>query len=72
MEQNSLMLAAGPKRNFNSVNLHKLKTYVFDAFPERSLLRELVLAELDELDAREFIGKVGTWLRVFDKNTHEK
>ena len=48
-----------PKR---TVDISPLKNYVYN-FPKNSMLRMLVVSEADELEADEYMIKMGVWLR---------
>jgi hypothetical protein len=51
------------RRTFR-VNMNKLKEFAISNLPEGSRLREILLAEKDEVDPEEFIAKVGIWLKL--------
>lgn len=46
------------------VNIKSLKTFVFENFPARCTLRDLILAEPDQMTKQEFVIKVGVWLKL--------
>jgi hypothetical protein len=46
------------------VDIRTLKAFVSENFPKDSPIRIAILAELDTLDARELVGKIGTWLNL--------
>lgn len=47
-----------------NVDIRTLKAFVSENFPKDSPIRITILAELDTLDARELVGKIGTWLNL--------
>ena len=47
-----------------NVDIRTLKAFVSENFPKDSPIRIAILAELDTLDARELVGKIGTWLNL--------
>lgn len=49
-----------------TVNLGQLKTFALTNLPMGSTLRDVILTETEELDAREFLGKVGVWMKLFE------
>jgi len=46
-----------------NVDIRQLKASV-ENFPKDSLIRIAILAERDTVDARELVGKIGTWLNL--------
>ena len=49
--------------NRSICNIRVLKNYAVD-LPKDSRLRDLILAEDDELDAEEFLAKMDLWLKL--------
>ncbi len=54
------MIVTDPKR----IDLRKLKAYALDSLHLGSPLRDLLLAQRDELDACDFVAKVDDWLKL--------
>ncbi len=46
------------------VALRGLKQFASDSLPPESLLRHLILTELDEMETLTFLAKMDTWLRI--------
>ena len=46
------------------VNIKTLKTFVFENLPAQCTLRDLILAEPDQLTAQEFLIKTEIWLKL--------
>lgn len=53
------------------VNLRGLKEYVSTNLPKKSLLRELILSEKEDLDAKEFVIKIDMWLKLLRRESSE-
>ena len=53
------------------VNLKKLKEYALTNLPKKSLLRELILSEKEDLDAKEFVIKIDMWLKLLRRESSE-
>lgn len=64
-QQTKINRAVRKMQNSKSVKLQRLKSFA-EKLPEQSLLRNLILAEPDEIDALEYVGKVGTWLKILE------
>lgn len=43
------------------VNIEPLKTLATKVLPADSVLRRVLLSEPDQLEARDYIAKLGTW-----------
>ena len=62
---------SNPQRTTNDIQLpnckidiRPLKAFVTENLPKDSILRSVILAERDALDARELLGKIETWLNL--------
>jgi hypothetical protein len=53
-----------PRLTLTCVNIVGLKKFAFEKLAPQSVLRDVLLSEKDELNASEFLGKVGVWLRL--------
>jgi len=53
------------------VNIKRLKTFVFENFPQGAPVRELLLMEDDELAAADFLLKLEVWLRLLKMEPHQ-
>lgn len=49
------------------VSMRKLKDFAFEKMPKSSPLRDLLLAEDDELDAEAFFAKTDVWLKLLKR-----
>jgi len=50
-----------------TVNITILKRFALEKLPESSILRESILLENDEIEVKEFLGKLDVWLFLFKK-----
>jgi len=50
-----------------SLNIKSLKRFAYEHLPTNSTLRDLILAEPDQISAQEFLIKMETWLRLLPK-----
>jgi len=57
------LIATAPKASAK-LDMRRLKDFAMRNLPEDSKLRILILSEKDELDAKEFIAKLGIWLKL--------
>ena len=46
------------------IHVQRLKEFAFDKLPKDSALREILLAESEELDALTFLARLPIWLRL--------
>ena len=49
------------------INMGRLKTFALERLPPDSTLRDVLLAEREELTAEEFLAKLDVWLLLFKK-----
>ena len=52
------------KGNRCEVSIKSLKKWAKEELPEGSTLREILLAEKDSLEGKEFLAKVEVWLKL--------
>jgi len=52
------------KRKGKGLNIRPLKRFAGETFRVGSVLREVLLAEKDELSAEEFLAKLSIWLKL--------
>ncbi len=53
----------------DKVKIVPLKAFAMHKLPSGSILRQLILLERDEIDASEFVVKVGEYLRLLQIET---
>lgn len=59
--------AAPIKQEDTKVSTEGLRRFVLEKLPEKSVLREVILSEKEELTAEEFIAKMEVWLFLFNR-----
>jgi len=47
--------------------MRKLKDFAFEKLPKGSALRDVLLAEDDELDAEAYLAKTDVWLKLLKR-----
>jgi len=56
----------------DKVNIRRLKNFAFENLTKDWVLREILLAEPDELDGSEFCVKLDVWLKLLRGKTDER
>ncbi len=51
------------------VNLRELKEFVLINLPKKSLLRDLILSEKEDVTANEFVVKIDMWLKLLRRES---
>jgi hypothetical protein len=51
------------------VNLRELKEFVLTNLPKKSLLRDLILSEKEDVTANEFVVKLDMWLKLLRRES---
>jgi hypothetical protein len=46
------------------IKTRRIKEFVTDNLPEKSVLRDLLLEEKDEMDGIEFLAKMDLWMKL--------
>jgi predicted XRE-type DNA-binding protein len=56
-----------PQHATKQIKISDLKQFALANLPATSSLRDLILAEKEELSVQEFLAKLDLWLRLFNK-----
>ncbi|MDI6819862.1 MAG: hypothetical protein QMC89_03040 [Candidatus Hodarchaeaceae archaeon] len=51
------------------MNLKPLKKFALERLPKESSLREVILAESDEITTQDFLAKVDVWLKLAESES---
>lgn len=51
----------------NKIKIERLKQFVLEELPTNSALRDILLAEKEELSKEEFLAKMDIWLNLIRK-----
>jgi len=51
------------------LNLRRLKGFALERLPKGSALRDVILAEKDEIGIDEFLAKIDVWLKLLRRES---